>query len=153
MKVPLNCVYLNKKSKVSSREKKNKMDDFKNFISKTNNKDITVKKIIKNPNKHKKKYLETEENKSINKSLSKQVSFSKNLSTSKKKLTQSLCLESKDKNKNKNDKLHNSQSNLSTYFYDKFRCLQHAMWQFIATFAVNINVNGKGRPFLWASSV
>jgi hypothetical protein len=84
MKVPLNCAYLNKKSKVSSREKKNKMDDFKNFISKTNNKDITVKKIIKNPNKHKKKYLETEENKSINKSLSKQVSFSKNLSTSKK---------------------------------------------------------------------
>ena len=121
MKVPFNCAYLNKKSKVSSREKKNKMDDFKNFISKTNNKDITVKKIIKNPNKHKKKYLETEENKSINKSLSKQVSFSKNLSTSKKKLTQSLCLESKDKNKNKNDKLHNSQSNLSTYFYDKFR--------------------------------
>ncbi len=121
MKVPLNCAYLNKKSKVSSREKKNKMDDFKNFISRTNNKDITVKKIIKNPNKHKKKYLETEENKSINKSLSKQVSFSKNLSTSKKKLTQSLCLESKDKNKNKNDKLHNSQSNLSTYFYDKFR--------------------------------
>ena len=121
MKVPQNCTYINKKSKVSSREKINKMDDFKNFISRTNNKDITVKKIIKNPNKHKKKYLETEENKSINKSLSKQVSFSKNLSTSKKKLTQSLCLESKDKNKNKNDKLHNSQSNLSTYFYDKFR--------------------------------
>ena len=84
MKVPHNCTYLNKQPKVSSREKKNKMDDFKNFISKTNNKDITVKKIIKNPNKHKKKYLETEENKSINKSLSKQVSFSKNLSTSKK---------------------------------------------------------------------
>ena len=121
MKVPQNCTYINKKSKVSSREKINKMDDFKNFISRTNNKDITVKKIIKNPNKHKKKYLETEENKSINKSLSKQVSFSKNFSTSKKKLTQSLCLESKDKNKNKNDKLHNSQSNLDSYFLDKFR--------------------------------
>ena len=123
MKVPQNCTYINKKSKVSSREKINKMDDFKNFISRTNNKDITVKKIIKNPNNNKQKYIETEESKSINKSLSKQVSFSKNFSTSKKKLTQSLCLESKEKkkNKNKNDKLHNSQSNLGSYFLDKFR--------------------------------
>ena len=113
--------YFSKKTKITSRERKQKTDEFKQFTSRTNIKEISVKKIQKNSETNL-KIMETEGNKSSNKTLSSQSSFHKTYSSRKKKLTRSLILESKEKKK-KNEKrtLHNSQSDLESYCLQKFR--------------------------------
>ena len=113
--------YFSKKTKITSRERKQKTDEFKQLTSRTNIKEISVKKIQKNSETNL-KIMETEGNKSSNKTLSSHSSFHKTYSSRKKKLTRSLILESKEKKK-KNEKrtLHNSQSNLESYFLQKFR--------------------------------
>jgi hypothetical protein len=113
--------YFSKKTKITSRERKQKTDEFKQLTSRTNIKEISVKKKQKNSETNL-KIMETEGNKSSNKTLSGHSSFHKTYSSRKKKLTRSLILESKEKKK-KNEKrtLHNSQSNLESYFLQKFR--------------------------------